>query len=241
MYPGVAGAETVLGFHITLSLDPTNYHGVYPSPGRTQIRHLADVIGLNFVINSISGIDGQIYAVYAGSHQAVLERGIRVVKSIYGMPTTRRHQVVVVSSYPKSIEFWQGIGGVYSADTLAHPGAEIILASACPEGDARSYKNYTTYVGMSTGDLAALLRERKCRTLNECLCIAGAIKAAYMREKHHISLISDGLSRAEIEQMGFDRYESIEEALAAAFARKGRQDEIGVIPYGGYTYCYMDE
>jgi nickel-dependent lactate racemase len=241
LYPGVAGAETVLGFHITLSLDPANYHGVYPSPGRTRIRHLADVIGLNFVVNSISGLDGQIYAVYAGSHHAVLERGIRVVKSIYGMPVSRRHRVVVVSSYPKSVEFWQGIGGAYSADTLAQPGAEIILASACPEGGARSYENYTTYVGMNTRDLEGLLRERKCRTLNECLCIAGAIKAAYMREKHHVSLISDGLSRTEIKQMGFDHCETIEAALDAAFAREGQPDEIGVIPYGGYSYCYMDE
>jgi hypothetical protein len=62
-----------------------------------------------------------------------------------------------------------------------------------------------------------------------------------MREKHHISLISDGLSRAEIEQVGFDRCETVEVALAAAFARKGQQDEIGVIPYGGYSYYYMDE
>ena len=41
-----------------------------------------------------------------------------------------------------------------------------------------------------------------------------------------------------IEQMGFDRYDSVEEALAAAFSRQGPQDKIGVIPYGGHTYCY---
>jgi nickel-dependent lactate racemase len=241
LYPGVAGAETVLGFHITISLDPTNYHGVYPSPGRTRIRHLADVVGLDFVVNSISGVDDQIYAVYAGSHQAVLEEGIQMVRAIYGVPARRRYEVVVASSYPKWLEFWQGIGGAYAADTLVTPGGEVILATACPEGGARSYENYERCVGTNTQELARWLRERTCRTVGECLCVAGAIKAAYMREKHHISLISDGLSRAEIEQMGFDRYESIEEALAAAFARKGQQDEIGVIPYGGYTYCYMDE
>jgi nickel-dependent lactate racemase len=234
----VAGAETVLGFHITLSLDPTNYKGVYPTPGRARIRHLADVVGLDFVVNTVSANDERIVAVYAGAHEAVLEAGIQDVKKTYGVPVDRRYEVVVVSSYPKAIEFWQGVGGAYTADPLAKPGAEIVLAAACPEGGARSYRNYASYVGMTSQELARRLRERACESLNECMCIAGAIKAAYMREKYHISLISDGLSPTEIKQMGFEHYSSVNNALAAALSRKGPQREIAIIPFGGQSFGY---
>jgi nickel-dependent lactate racemase len=236
LYPGVAGADTVLGFHIALSLDPTNYYGVYPSPGRARIRNLADVVGLDFVVNSVLCNDDQIYKVYAGSHNAVLEKGVRAARTIYGVSSNRLYDVVVTSSYPHSIDFWQGVKGAYAAASLAKPEGEIILATACPEGGAKSYPDYASYVGMSTEDLARQLTERAC---TECLCVAGALKAAQMREKYRISLISDGLSQGEIKQMGFESYVTIEDALAAAFSRTGWQDEIGVIPYGGHTYCYI--
>ena len=236
LYPGVAGADTVLDLHIASSLDPTNYYGVYPSPGRTRIRQLADVVGLDFVVNSVLCKDDQIYQVYAGSHNTVLEAGVRTAKMLYGTPADRLYDMVVTSSHPHSIDFWQGVKGAFAAATLVKAGGEIILASACPEGSAKSYPNYASYVGISTKDLARQLTEGTCA---ECLCVAGALKAAQMREMYRISLISDALCQSEIKQMGFEAYDTIEDALAAAFSRKGWQDEIGVIPYGGHTYCLI--
>lgn len=237
LYPGVAGEETVAGFHVALNLDPTNYYGVIPCPGRISIDHLADVAGLDFVVDTLLDNNGRIYAVLGGDHRAVLEEGTRLAKRLYGVPVDHLYDVVVVSSYPAWLEFWQACKGAFAGATLAKPRGEIILVTACPEGCATTHPDHATYVGMKSEVLASGL----CRQeFDDAVCAAGALKVAFLREQYHISVVSEGLSPNEIGLMGFDRYGTIEEALAAALSRKGPQDEIGVIPYGGHTYCYLE-
>ena len=236
LYPGVAGEETIAGFHVSFGLDPTNYYGAFSTPARTSIHHLADVAGLDFLVNTVLCDDGQIFAVLAGEHKAVLKEGIEVAQAIYGVPVEHLYDVVVVSSYPAWTEFWQGGKGIYSGATLARPEGEIILTSACPEGAARTHPDFAPCVGMKPEDVASRLARGE---FEDAIGAAIAVKVARLRERYHISLISDGLSRDEIELMGFDQYDTVEDAMAAAFSRQGPQDEIGVIPYGGHTYCYL--
>lgn len=236
LYPGVAGEETIAGFHVSFGLDPTNYYGAFSTPARTSIHHLADVVGLDFLVNTVLCDDGQIFAVLAGEHKAILKEGIEVAQTIYGVPVEHLYDVVVVSSYPAWTEFWQGGKGIYSGATLARPEGEIILASACPEGAARTHPDFAPCVGMKPEDVASRLARGE---FEDAIGAAIAVKVARLRERYHISLVSDGLSRDEIELMGFDQYDTVEDAMAAAFSRQGPQDEIGVIPYGGHTYCYL--
>jgi nickel-dependent lactate racemase len=236
LYPGVAGEETIAGFHVSFGLDPTNYYGASSAPARTSIHHLADVAGLDFLVNTVLSDDGQIQAVLAGHHKVILELGIKVAKEIYGVPVDHLYDVVVVSSYPAWIEFWQGGKGVYAGATLAKPGGEIILASACPEGAARTHPDFAPCVGMKPETVASRLARGE---FDDAIGAAIAVKVARLRERYRISLVSGGLSQDEIELMGFDRYDTVEDALAAAFSRQGQQDEIGVVPYGGHTYCYL--
>ncbi len=236
LYPGVAGEETIAGFHVSFGLDPGNHYGATSAPARTSIHRLADVAGLDFLVNTVLSDGGQIYAVLAGDHKAVFEQGIERAREIYGVPVPHLYDVVLVSSYPAWIEFWQGGKGIYAGATLANPGGEIILASACPEGAARTHPDFAPCVGRAPEVVADQLARGE---FEDAIGAAIAVKVARLREHYHISLVSDGLSRDEIELMSFDRYDTVEEAISAAFSRQGPQDEIGVIPYGGHTYCYL--
>jgi nickel-dependent lactate racemase len=235
LYPGVAGEETIAGFHVSFGLDPENRYGATSAPARTSIHRLADVAGLDFLVNTVLSDGDQIYVVLAGDHKAVLEHGILAAREIYGVPVPHLYDVVLVSSYPAWIEFWQGGKGIYAGATLAKPGGEIILASACPEGAAKTHPDFAPCIGLEPEEVAHRLARGE---YDDAIGAAIAVKVARLRERYHISLVSDGMSRDEVELMGFDRYDSVEEALAGAFSRVGPQDKIGIIPYGGHTYCY---
>jgi len=236
LYPGVAGEETIAGFHVSFGLDPKNHYGSTSAPARTSIHRLADVAGLDFLVNTVLSDGGQVCAVLAGDHKAVLEPGIAAAREIYGVPVPHLYDVVLVSSYPAWLEFWQGGKGIYAGATLAKPGGEIILASACPEGAARTHPDYAPCIGIEPEEVADRLARGE---FDDAIGAAIAVKVARLRERYHISLVSDGMSQDEIELMGFDRCESVEAAISAAFSRRGPQEKIGVIPYGGHTYCYL--
>ncbi len=236
LYPGVAGEKTIAGFHVSFGLDPLNHYGSLTAPARVSINHLAEVAGLNFLINTVLGHNSQMVAALAGDYRAVYERGVEISREVYGVPTGGLYKAVVVSSYPAWIELWQGAKGIYAGATLASPGGEIILASACPEGPARTHPDFATCIGLPPKQVAAGLSKGDFK---DAIGAAIAVKVSRLRERYQISLVSDGLSQEEVELMGFHRYTSIEEALDGAFSRSGPQKEIGVIPYGGHTYCYL--
>lgn len=234
LYPGVAGDDTIAGFHVTYSLDSRNYYGVFPTPARTSIRSLADVAGLDFTVNTVLTDTRQVVDVFAGQHESVLRAGVEVARRIYGIPITQLYDVVVVSSYPGWIDFWQGCRGAFAGATLAKPGGDIVVVTACPEGSSRTYPNHPDYIGLPTHVLASRL---KSGDLPDPICAAGAIKVGYIREQYRVSIVSDGLKPDEVRRMDFEQYQTVEEALKHILLRRPRLEEIAVMPYGG-AFCY---
>jgi len=235
LYPGVAGEETIAGFHVSFGLDPLNYYGSIAAPARASIDRLAAVVGLDFLVNTVLAQDSRVYATLAGDHKMVYEVGLSLSREIYGVPAEHLYNVVVVSSYPAWSDFWQGGKGIYSGATLAKPGGDIILVTACPEGLSKTHQDFGRCIGMRPEDVA---KELAAGRFKDAIGAAIAVKVARLREQYRISLVSDGLGSDIARMMGFERYERVEDALAAAWAYQGPQDEIGVIPYGGHTYCY---
>jgi nickel-dependent lactate racemase len=235
LYPGVAGKETIADFHATFNLDPTNYYGIYPAPARTSIQRLAEVAGLDFVVNCVLGDNDQVHAIFAGDHRVVVEAGVVAAQRVHGVAVQRLYDVVVVSSYPHWRDFWQGCKGIFAGAGLAKPGGEIIVVAACPDGAAQTHPDYIAAVGMEARELARRVARRAC---NDVISAAGALKLAQMREQYHIGLVTDGLRADEIAAMGFVGYATVDDALDAALSRRGRVDEIAVLPYGGQTFCY---
>lgn len=238
LYPGVAGETTIADFHATFNLDPANYYGAYPTPARKSIEHLGRVAGLDFVINTVLDAQHRIRAVFAGDQQVAFEAGVAASRKLHGLPARQLYDVVVVSSYPHWHDFWQGVKGIFAGATLARPGGDIILVTACPEGAAQTHPDYAATIGLPSALLAPRLARRD---FQDVISAAGALKVAYLREQFRVSLVSDGLTLADVEPMGFGLYHTVEAALEAVFSRlgrRGRQPEIGVLPYGGHTFCY---
>lgn len=237
LYPGVAGEETIADFHATFNLDAANSYGVCPSPARASINHLAEVVGLDFIVDCVLGEADQVHAVFAGSQCAVFDAGVAAALLVHGVPARRRYDVVVVSSYPHWRDFWQGCKGIFAGAGLTRPGGDIIVAAACPDGVAQTHPDYVRCVGTDARVLAAQVAARTCK---DVISAAGALKLAQMRERYRISIVSDGLSADEIAAMGFEAHATLEDALHAVASRRGAIGEIGVIPYGGQTFCYSE-
>ena len=237
LYPGIAGEETIGGFHVSFGLDPDNHYGSFSAPSRESIHELAAVAGLDFLVNTIINEDAEIVEIFAGNYLDVYKQGIEVARKVYGVPTKKLYDIVIASSFPAWLEFWQGGKGIYAAATLAKPNAEIILATACPEGIARTHPDFGPSIGEDPNKVVKKLRER---TYIDAIGAAIAVKLGRLRPIYHISLVSQGLTQEDTDLMGFSWYPDIQIALQDALRRKGNPKEIGIIPYGGHTFCYIE-
>jgi nickel-dependent lactate racemase len=233
--PGVAGHTTIAGFHIVFSMDPTNYYGAFPSPPRAAIDSFARMAGLHFVVNTVMSPDKRVLGALAGDPAYVVMHGAELAKCACGVGVHQLCDVVIVSSYPHFIDFWQGCKGIFAGATLAKPGGDIILVTACPEGCAPTHPEYASYIGSKP---TTILDDLQRGAVHDLIAAAGALKLAWLRERYRVSIVSDGLTIHDCALMGFDKYNSVEDALDAVLARRGSCNSIGVIPYGGYTYCY---
>jgi nickel-dependent lactate racemase len=178
-----------------------------------------------------------VHAIFAGDQRAVFDAGVGAAQRVHGVPVVRQYDVVVVSSYPHWLDFWQGCKGIFAGAGLARPGADIIVAAACPDGISRTHPDYVRRVGM---DARVLTRQVGERAVEDVISAAGALRLALMREQYRISLVSDGIGADEITAMGFEAHATLEDALHAALSRREHIEEIGVMPYGGQTFCYTD-
>lgn len=237
LYPGIAGEETIEGFHVSFGLDPQNHYGSFSAPSRNSIHELASIAGLDFLVNTIINEDAQIINVFAGNYLEVYKQGIKVAQEVYGVSTKKLYDIVIASSYPAWLEFWQGGKGIYAAVTLAKPGAEIILASACPEGIARTHPDFGPSIGANPSEVIQRLKDR---TFKDSIGAAIAVKLGRLRSLYNFDIISEGLTREETTQMGFTWYNNIDSALKDALRRKGNPNEIGILPFGGHTYCFLE-
>ncbi len=71
--------------------------------------------------------------------------------------------------------------------------------------------------------------------IEDFVALGLALNIAYLKEKHPIYMISDGISDKEAEKIGFMKFKSIDEAIEAATNDYGISSKINILPNGGET------
>ncbi len=123
--------------------------------------------------------------------------------------------------------------GLQAAERVVKRGGDIILLASCPEGlsgQAEHAATLTALAGVPSRSLSIEFRRQGLRDLTALGC---SEIAARCRELAWVTVISDGLSDADVAVLGFDRACCMDEALALAFARQGADAAVLVIPQGG--------
>lgn len=236
LYPGVAGAKTIGAFHLIGADEPTNYLGRADAPARHSLERLANIVGLDFVVNTVLTREHRLYKVFCGEHQQAQMAARQAAWTVYGLPVTHRYNVVIVNSYPAYLEFWQAGKGIFAADLVLKPGGTIILVAPCPEGVGVTHPSQVEYLAMEP---EKLLRKIANGHAEDPIAAAVCAKVTHIKRRAQIVVVSPWLKEAEVRSMGFAYYPDLYQALANIGVLDKSGQEVAIITHGGETVPYI--
>lgn len=238
IYPGVGGEETVSRFHMQQALLTENIFGQVSSPIRANMERWVGQLGLHFIVNVICTPHGDIYRAVAGHFVQAHRQGVRYAQEVIAVRARSKADIVVASSYPADLDFWQAGKGMMSADLLARDGAIIILATPCPEGIG-PHAELADF--MASDDPDDLARRTFAGEHADAVVAAASVTLARMRLRCRYAIVSHGLDAQMCARMKVRHFAALRSAVDWALAESGPAARLSVIPYGAETVPLLPE
>jgi hypothetical protein len=131
--PGAAGYHTIRALHDQTRTARQRGGGIR-TEFRQQIQSIAEMVGLDFVVNVTLNQDRAICGVYAGQHQAAFEKGAADARRLYAVNPLPAADIVITDLYPFDIDFQIAMDrGFWPFDFCSQHASRVVLAS-CPMG-----------------------------------------------------------------------------------------------------------
>ena len=233
--PGICGKETTYRTHLLAARSPTTNMGKLANPVRSEIEKVARQTNLKGIVNTVLDRHSQVIHVVVGESQAAHRRGVELARPIWEVPVPQLADIVLVSSHPADIDFWQANKGLYSSERIVKRGGDIILVTPCAEGLSSQSHHVMTMEALKGLPSRDLYHEAQRKGLDDYAALTVSSIAACCRELAWVSIVSDGLTDREIDVLGFERAGSVQEALQQALQRQGDDASIAVLTHGGET------
>jgi len=236
IYPGVVGQETVSNFHI-ISASLGNLIGDPDNEARLTMEKWVKTVGLDYILNAVVTPENKLYKVVAGHFVKAHRVGVKYAREIWGIQLKKRIDIAIVSSHPADLDFWQGGKGIVNCEKAIPDGGFLILVTPCYEG-VGPHLEYIDYI--SNNEPEKLIKEtRESKKITEgVLPLAVGLAVARVRKRINIAVISDGLSKEDIERSGLLYFKTIGDAVQYGLKKFGNDANIAVIPEGGGSYIY---
>lgn len=238
LYPGVTDEATVAQFHIQQGLAQENLFGMDDCFIRLEVEQWVDTIGLHFIVNTVLTPDKRLYRAVAGHYVKAQRAGVAFAREVCGAKLKKRCEVVVVSSYPADLDYWQATKGYLCGARGAAEKGTIILATPCPEG-VGPHPKYVDCIGNDKAEeLLMDMRDGKPVEGDPlALCIGTCVSK--IRRKYRLVTVSDGLSASEMQRAGVVHYAAGNLSKAVADAVKQYENpSVLVISHGGETVLF---
>ena len=228
--PGVSGEVTtgvvhVVGARITVD----KLIGDENNPVRREMEEAGRKVELNMIVNTVLNGRGQIVKLFAGDMIKAHREAIKEAKKIYVQEAPGEADIVLVSSHPADIDYYQAIKGLFAAYKVVKRGGTMILLTPCPEGIAQTHPIIGECGRVPTSEeIDQMAKEKKIKDLAG---IAAAMLHAQMKEKANLIFVSEGLTKEMCDALGVQKAESLEEAVRIALKRHGNRAAFGVLTH----------
>ena len=197
---------------------------------RLEMEKVAEVVGLNFIVNVVLNDKKKIVHIASGDQVKAHREGVKVAKKVYERKIPDLAEIVILSAYPADIDYWQGVKPLSYAQRGLKKGGTVILLASFPDGISPTHSEMGEYTNRSYEELKRLIKENKFEDL---VCASTLLQHAKIMEHSEVICVSEGLSLEDKEKLGFKQAENVEEALDIAFKKQGKTAKIGIIDYGG--------
>lgn len=231
--PGVCGTTTTAATHIAAALLDEIPLGDADSPCRLGMEEVARKVGLDFIVNVVQDHRGRVLGIVAGDAVAAHRLGAEISRRAHGVTVPEPADVVIVSSFPGNIDWWQAEKCLVAAYFAVKPGGVIVFAGPCHEGLVHNHPRLRDWLRLSFEEARAKAAAIDPADAEADLIAADvAIANAKVREKATILMVTEGLSDADVALLGYQRAPDLQSAVDRALER-APWASIGVLPYGG--------
>ncbi len=237
--PGVCGTATTAATHIAAALLDEIPLGDADNPCRLGMEEVARKVGLGFIVNVVQDHRGRPLEIVGGDFVAAHRRGTEVSRRAHGVAISAPADIVIVGSYPGDIDWWQAEKCLVAAYFAVKQGGVVVFAGPCYEGLVHNHPRLRDWLKLSYDEARAKASGIDPDDDDADLIAADvAIANAKVREKADILMVTEGLSDADVELLGYGRMPDLRTAVARA--RELRPEgTIGVLPYGGLCMPYV--
>jgi len=232
--PGLGSLATVLGNHCSAFLmSPYARAGIIDgNPLQIDIAKAKELAGLAFIVNVILDSDRKVAAAFAGEPMAAHRTGCDFLLDYCRVKPSCPGDIVVVSNggYPHDQSIYFSTKGLMAAESAAAENAVIIMASACSKGVGSNY----FYEAMRNCRSPEALYDEIIATPQDQTKQdqwASQILTRILRSRRVIYVTESG-QRKTIEEMKLEWMPDVNCALEAAYADKGRDARLVIIPNG---------
>jgi nickel-dependent lactate racemase len=226
--PGVSGEETTAYTHLLSVRTPRSYLGVLENPVREELDAMARKVGMNTILNTVLNRHGQVVQAFFGDVVEAFRAGVAKSREVYDVPIPEEADIVLSSSHPCDLEFWQAHKTLYPSDLAVKAGGIVIVATPCHEGVATTHGNMLDMTPYGSRRLREMVSAKE---LADEVGAALAIAWAQVKEREEVWIVSDGIRPDEAAKLGFRHFTSVQGALDAALAQKGVAARVTVLTH----------
>ena len=228
--PGVCGEETTAKTHLLSVRLRRSMLGIVENGVRNEMELIAKKVNARYVFNSVIDENGKLIKGFFGDIGMAFREGVRLSREIYGVRASGKTEIVVASSYPCDLEFWQAHKTMYACEAVLQEGGTMIIVTPCPEGVAVMHPDIISFAGQSPDEIDEQIKSGVIKDE-----VAGALALAWskIRQFSTVCIVSDGIDEETAKSLGFNHYLTVDAALEDAFLRHGSDARVTVLPSGG--------
>lgn len=227
--PGVSGERTTAGIHLLGG----RIRPAYKFLGRVdhEVRRLIDEVALKsrlgYIVNTVLNRDRKVCGLSVGHPVEAFKKGVAFAENVYRRIIPETADLVIASSYPADVDYWQAIKGVVSASLAVKPGGVVFLITPCPEGISPTHRAMKEYGSYGYDELNKMVEKGE---VEDAVAAGTLLYHAQLREKAKIIIYSDGLKEKDAEALGASYVGDFEEGLKLAEELLGKKNpKIGLI------------
>lgn len=226
--PGISGEKTTAETHLLSVRAPRSYLGVEDNPVRRELNSIARQIEMNTIFNTVLNRHGEVVGAFFGDVVEAFTEGVKLSREVYATEIPEAADIVISSSHPCDIEFWQAHKTLYPSDLAVKAGGTIILVTPCYEGIAVTHGEMSDLTRYSSGQLRQMVEEGK---VHDEVAAALAIAWAQVKERESVFFVSSGIADEDVRKLGFSPFASVQDAFDAAFKKHGAQSRVTVLTH----------
>ncbi|MGD9049765.1 MAG: nickel-dependent lactate racemase [Anaerolineae bacterium] len=228
---GLAGRATIDHNHSLMS-DPRARPGRYgDNPARQDVEEIGQIIGVHLALNTILNTQKEIVHALAGEPGAVMEKGVRLSRSVCQVPVSAPFDLVIASpgGHPKDINLYQSQKALAQASLVTIDGGVVILAAACPEGTgSQDYESWMA--GVHSHDEVFVKFQREGFRIGPHKAFQLARDASRVR-----TILVSEMPPELVWRLLLTPAEGIDEALALVLPSLPSEARVGIVPQATAT------